>query len=184
MRPFRILSLLIPILFLNACDSGGENRNTFPINSFLLQELAAIDSLPIAIFRTRDQNGILDTAIIEKNAFRKISMKLLDIDLQERKNKKIYQELVLEDIQLGNISISYTTEEANAALKKLELNTNVGSNRIKSIFAERHDKEGDTLLIRKILWTTETEMMVNTCYYKEGQLLNNITERYNWTIGN
>lgn len=111
-------------------------------------------------------------------------MKLLDIDLQERKNKKIYQELVLEDLQLGNISITYTTDNPDAALRKLELNTNVGSNRIKSIFAERYDREGDTLLIRKILWTTSTEMMVNTCYYKEGKLLNNITERYNWTIGN
>jgi len=184
MRPFRILSLLIPVLFLNACDSGGENRSNFPISSFLLHELAAIDSLPIAVFRTRDLHGISDTSIVEKKAFRKLSMKLLDIDLQERKNRKIYQELVLEDLQLGNISITYTTENADAALKKLELNSNIGSNRIKSIFAERHDKEGDTLLIRKILWTAETEMMVNTCYYKEGQLLSNITERYNWTIGN
>lgn len=181
---FRFFSLLICFQFLNSCNNGEESNNSFPINTFLSQELSAIDSLPIAVFRTRDKNGRSDTSIIEKKEFRKLSMKLLDIDLQERKNKKIYQELVLEDLQLGNISITYTTDNPDAALRKLELNTNVGSNRIKSIFAERYDTEGDTLLIRKILWTTSTEMMVNTCYYKEGKLLNNITERYNWTIGN
>ncbi len=183
MRLYSILSLLILVSLQNSCVNGGENKNNFPVNSFLLQELAAIDSLPVAIFRTKESNGSSDTSIVEKKAFRRLSMGLLDMDLQENTNKKKYKELVLEDLQLGNISITYTTEDADAALKKLELNTNVGSNKIKSIFAERHEKAGDTLLIRKILWTTATEMMVNTCYYKKGQLLNNITERYNWTIG-
>ena len=40
------------------------------------------------------------------------------------------------------------------------------------------------ILIKKILWTAATEMMVNTSYYREGKLLNNLTERYNWAMGN
>ena len=91
---------------------------------------------------------------------------------------------MLEDAALGNISIGYTTEDADLPIKKIELNIDASSNKIKSIFAERQEKEGEQLLIRKILWTSTTELMVNTSFYKEGQLLNNLTERYNWAIGN
>ena len=102
----------------------------------------------------------------------------------ENKLKNKYQELVLEDVQLGNISIGYTTEDTDLPIRKIELNIDASSNKIKSIFAERQEKEEEKTLIRKILWTSATEMMVNTSYYSEGKLLNNLTERYNWAIGN
>jgi len=85
---------------------------------------------------------------------------------------------------LDNISIGYTAEDPDLPIRKIELNIDASSNKIKSIFAERQEKEKENLLIRKILWTSATELMVNTSVYKEGQLLNNLTERYNWAIGN
>ena len=100
-----------------------------------------------------------------------------EISLEEAK-------AVLEDVQLGNISIGYTTDEPDLPIRKIELNIDASSNKIKSIFAERQEREGEKLLIRKILWTSGTELMVNTSYYKEGKLLNTLTERYNWAIGN
>ena len=111
-------------------------------------------------------------------------MQLIGIDFQEKKYKNNYQELVLEDVQLGNISIGYTTDEPDLPIRKIELNIDASSNKIKSIFAERQEREAEKLLIRKILWTSGTELMVNTSYYKEGKLLNTLTERYNWAIGN
>ena len=91
---------------------------------------------------------------------------------------------MLEDAALNNISIGYTTEDPDLPIKKIELNIDGGSNKIKSIFAERQEVEGEKLLIRKILWTSATELMVNTSFYRQGLLLNNLTERYNWAIGN
>lgn len=175
---------MVFLLFLDACNNPGENKNHFPIKAFLQQELSSIDSLPVAVFKIRESNENADTMIVEKKAFRILVMYLLDINLQEKKSQRIYDELILEDAEMGNISISYSTVDEDAAIKKIELNIKTGSNNIKSIFAERQEKQGDTLLIKKILWTTSTEMMVNTCYYKKGELLNNITERYNWTIRN
>lgn len=75
-------------------------------------------------------------------------------------------------------------EDTDLPIRKIELNIDASSNKIKSIFAERQDKEGEKILIRKILWTSATEMMVNTSYYSDGKLLNNLTERYNWAMGN
>lgn len=175
----RFIYVLLSLFFI-ACNQSSEEKNHFPIHAFLDEELAQIDSLPIAIILTRETIGKTDTVVVDKKEFRPLAMELIGIDLQEKK----YQELVLEDLQLGNISISYTTEEPNLPIRKIELNIDASTNKIKSIFAERQDKEGEQLLIRKILWTTATELMVNTSVYNEGQLLNNLTERYNWAIGN
>ena len=179
----RFIYVLLSLFFI-ACNQSSEEKNHFPIHAFLDEELAQIDSLPIAIILTRETIGKTDTVVVDKKEFRPLAMELIGIDLQEKKYQKKYQELVLEDVQLGNISISYTTEEPDLPIRKIELNIDAGTNKIKSIFAERQDKEGEQLLIRKILWTAATELMVNTSYYNQGQLLNNLTERYNWAIGN
>ncbi len=177
---------VFPLLLLCfiACSQSTEDKNHFPITAFLEEELAQIDSLPIAIILTRETNGLADTTVMEKKKFRVLVMELMGIDFQEKKHKDNYQELVLEDAQLGNISIGYTTEDPDLPIRKIELNIDANSNKIKSIFAERQERQGEKLLIRKILWTAATELMVNTSVYKEGQLLNNLTERYNWAIGN
>lgn len=171
-------------LFFIACNQSSEEKNHFPINAFLEEELAQIDSLPIAIIFTRETIGKAETAVVDKKEFRTLAMQLIGIDFQDKKHKNNYKELVLEDIALGNISIGYTTEEPDLPIRKIELNIDASTNKIKSIFAERQEKEGEKLLIRKILWTAATELMVNTSYYNQGQLLNNLTERYNWAIGN
>ena len=172
------------LLFFTACSHSTEEKTHFPITAFLVEELAEIDSLPIAIILTRENNGKSDTAVVDKKKFRALAMQLIGIDFQENKLKNKYQELVLEDAALGNISIGYTTEDEDLPIRKIELNIDASTNKIKSIFAERQEDEEGKLLIRKILWTSATELMVNTSYYKEGQLLNNLTERYNWAIGN
>lgn len=172
------------LLFFTACSNSTEVKNHFPITAFLEEELTEIDSLPIAIILTREDNMKSDTSIMDKKEFRALAMQLIGIDFQEKKHKNNYQELVLEDAALGNISIGYTAEDPNLPIRKIELNIDASSNKIKSIFAERQETEGEKLLIRKILWTSATELMVNTSFYKEGQLLNNLTERYNWAISN
>ena len=177
---------IVPLLlfFFTACSDSTEEKNHFPITAFLEEELGQIDSLPIAIILTRETNGKSDTSIVDKKKFRALAMQLIGIDFKEKKHMNNYEELVLEDAALGNISIGYTTEDPDLPIRKIELNIDASSNKIKSIFAERQEDTDGKLLIRKILWTSSTELMVNTSFYKEGQLLNNLTERYNWAMGN
>lgn len=179
----RRFMLPLLLLFFTACSNSTEEKIHFPITAFLEEELAEIDSLPIAIILTSENNGKSDTAVVDKKKFRALAMELIGIDFQEYKLRNKYQELVLQDAELGNISIGYTTEDEELPIRKIELNIDANSNKIKSIFAERQEDEGEKLLIRKILWTSATELMVNTSFYKDGQLFNNLTERYNWAIG-
>ena len=92
-------------LFFIACNQSSEEKNHFPIHAFLEEELAQIDSLPIAIILTREKIGKADTAVVDKKEFRTLAMQLIGIDFQEKKHKNNYEELVLEDVALGNNSV-------------------------------------------------------------------------------
>jgi hypothetical protein len=184
MKLTRILTTLLVLVCISACSNSAEEKTHFPITAFLKEEFARIDSLPIAIILTKEKKGNVDTSVVDKKVFRSLAMELIGIDLQEKKYRNNYQELVLEDVQLGNVSISYTTENTDLPIRKIELNIDASTNKIKSIFAERQDTEKDKMLVRKILWTAATEMMVNTSHYQNGQMLDNLTDRYNWAVGN
>jgi len=129
----RFVFPLFLLLFI-ACSHSTEDKNHFPITAFLEEELAQIDSLPIAIILTSETNGLSDTTVMDKKKFRDLAMQLIGIDFQEKKHKDNYQELVLEDAQLGNISIGYTTEDADLPVRKIELNIDANSHKIKKHF--------------------------------------------------
>ena len=157
-------------------------KSYFPFSSFLETELKNIDSLPVAIFKYHTANGKTDTTIIEKKEFREITRGLLFIDLQNEKINTHYKELVLEDTDIKNISINYTTQNEALPIKSIQINTTTGTTQVRSIYVERTDAIDETIIIRKMLWNTGKGMLINSSYYKNKQLLNNITEKFSWSI--
>lgn len=154
----------------------------FPLQSFLETELKIIDSLPVAIFKYHTANGKTDTTIIEKKEFGEIARGLLFIDLQNEKINTHYKELVLEDTDIKNISINYTTQNEALPIKNIQINTTTGTTQVRSIYVERTDAIDETIILRKMLWNTGKGMLINSSYYKNKQLLNNITEKFSWSI--
>ena len=178
------ISLFLFISFgigLVGCSSAPP-KNYFPFHSFLETELKNIDSLPIAIFKYHTANGKTDSTIIEKKEFGKIAKGLLFIDLQDEKINKHYKELVLEDTDIKNISINYTTQNEALPIKSIQINTTTGTTEVRSIYVERTDSIDETIIIRKILWKSGKGMLINSAYYKNKQLVKNITEKFSWSI--
>ena len=168
-------------LALVGCNSAAP-KSYFPFQSFLETELKNIDSLPVAIFKYHTTNGKTDTTIIEKKEFGDIARGLLFIDLQNEKINTHYKELVLEDTDIKNISINYTTQNEALPIKSIQINTTTGTTQVRSIYVERTDAIDETIIIRKMLWKTGKGMLINSSYYKNKQLLNNITEKFSWSI--
>jgi len=73
MRRFVVPLLL---LFFFACSDSTEEKNHFPITAFLEDELAQIDSLPVAIIHTKETNGLSDTSVMDKKEFRALALQL------------------------------------------------------------------------------------------------------------
>lgn len=159
-----------------------EPKSYFPFKQYLENELKQIDSLPIAIFKFSSTKEKSDTTIIDKQAFRKIATGLLAIDLQNEETSKTYKELVLEDTDIDNIAISYTTEKKENPIKQLQLNIRPGTTTLKNFYVERLDKINDIAITRKILWSTNQSVTITSIYYKDNQILDQLTEKFSWTI--
>lgn len=168
-------------LFLNGCNTE-KTKTYFPFQAFLEQELHLIDSLPVAIFKYQTKAEITDTSIIEKAKFKEIAKGLLFLDLQEKETYKNYQELVLEDTDIQNISISYTTENETLPIKKLLLNIRTGTSVVRNFYVERIDLVDGITISRKILWNAGKGMVVNSIYLKNNKVQYTSSERFSWSI--
>jgi len=177
---FNCLSLLLFVLF--ASCNNQEEKEYFPIKSFLQNELNQIDSLPLAIFKYTNRNNQTDTSIIEKKEFRDISMSLLNIDLLEEKTANDYKELVLEDTDIDNIAITYTTDKKQYPIKQIQINIKTGTSLVKNIYVERIDEINEVTILRKILWNIKNGVTITSIYYKDKIAQEQMTEKYSWSI--
>ncbi len=169
------------VYLLTSCNTE-QPKEYFPFKSFLTNELNELDSLPIAIFKYQTRNGKTDTSIIEKKQFREIAISLFELDLQEKKTIQAYKELVLEDTDIENITIHYTTENQSYPIKQLQLNIKTGTTIVKNFYAERLDISDDIKIVRKILWSTKKSVSITSIYYKNNRILDTLTDKYSWSI--
>jgi hypothetical protein len=179
MKVFGFTFLLF--VFFASCNNQ-EEKEYFPFKLFLENELNQIDSLPIAIFKYTNRNNEIDTNIVEKKQFRDLAVSLLNIDLLETKTANAYKELVLEDTDIDNISISYSTEIDQYPIKKLQLNVKPGTSMVKNVYVERIDQVNEIMILRKILWSTKKGVTVTSIYYKDKIAKEQLTEKYSWSI--
>ena len=173
--------LLLLLTLLAACETE-KQKEYFPFQTFLQQELNQIDSLPVAIFKYSKRNDKTDTIIIEKKQFREITSALLNIDLLNKDNLDAYTELVLEDTDIDNINISYTTDNKKLPIKQLQLNIKPGTSLVKNFYVERMDQINDLNILRKILWTSQKGVTITSLYYQDNKLKEQLTEKYSWSI--
>ena len=173
--------LLLLLTLLAACETEKE-KEYFPFQTFLQQELNQIDSLPVAIFKYSKRNDKTDTVIIEKKQFRDITSALLNIDLLNKDNLDAYTELVSEDTDIDNINISYTTDNKKLPIKQLQLNIKPGTSLVKNFYVERMDQINDLNILRKILWTSQKGVTITSLYYQDNKLKEQLTEKYSWSI--
>jgi hypothetical protein len=167
---------------LFASCNNQEEKEYFPIKSFIQNELNQIDSLPLAIFKYTNRNNQPDTSIIEKKEFRDISMSLLNIDLLEEKTANDYKELVLEDTDIDNIAITYTTDKKQYLIKQIQINIKTGTSLVKNIYIERIDESNGITILRKILWNLKKGVTITSIYYKDKIAREQMTEKYSWSI--
>jgi hypothetical protein len=168
------LNLVFFAFYLITSCNTEQPKEYFPFKSFLTNELNEIDSLPVAILKYKIQNGKTDTSIIEKQQFREIATSLFKLDLQEKKTLQAYKELVLEDTDIDNISIHYTTESKEYPIKQLQLNIKTGTSVVKSFYVERLDNSNDVKIdgtVKKVQQSHQS--IIGTIAYKK-QLQKNI----------
>ena len=100
----------------------------------------------------------------------------------EEKTTNAYKELVLEDTDIDNIAINYTTDKDQYPIKQLQLNIKPGTSLVKNFYVERVDQLNDVTIIRKILWNSKKGVSITSIYYKDKIVREQLTEKFSWSI--
>jgi hypothetical protein len=90
-----------------------------------------------------------------------------------------YKESTINDLSLDFITLSYSAPEKN--ISKIELHIDPQSEKVKSLYAEKTENKNDSLITRKILLTSSSQLLINTII-NSNNTVEKRTERYNWSL--
>jgi hypothetical protein len=180
------LVVLAPLCALLACGNSEkqasvqENKDFYPVSAHIHAELAAIDSMPVAVFLYRTVDGVSDTSIVEKSAFRALAEGIAQPDITKEPLKDDYQETVFMDATLNLVTMSYTPRNETAEIRKIDVYIRPETEQVKNIYVEKRISGGDSMEVRKMVWTSGRQLQVTTLLSKEGKTDRLIQETFNW----
>ena len=176
------------IISLLACGSDEpkkfeqEDKNFYPISSFIKAELQLVDSLPLAVFKYTTKDEKSDTTLIAKPDFRKIAESFIIPDITQEPLKKLYTESVFMDATLNLVTFSYTTEDNRAEIRKIDVFINPDTDKVKNIYVEKINRVGDSTITQKMIWTTGKHFSVSTIRSLKDQPEQTLQEKYVWDM--
>ncbi len=182
-------SVLLFLLCTLSCGQRGEpgkgaaeQQDFYPVLSFIRQELALLDSLPLAITRYRIQDGNADTTIVEKPEFRRIAESVADPDISRDPLRKAYTETVYMDATMNLLTMSYRPKDASATVQKTDVYIDPATEKVKSIYIEKKLTEANSTVLQKIIWSAGRQLQLTSVITVEGQPEKLIQERYHWGL--
>lgn len=183
-----------PILFAIAfvafsCGQNSDSGSTtegqkefYPVMSFIREELALLDSLPVAVSLYRDSEGKADTSILEKLSFRRIAEAVGEPDISRDPLRKGYRETVYMDATMNLVTMSYRPTDESATVRKTDVYIDPATEKVKSIYIEKRLSEGNSTIVQKIVWSAGRQLQMTTLINTTGQPERVIQERYHWGL--
>jgi hypothetical protein len=166
-------------LFLSCKSTLKSKQQYYPIGLFIEQELALIDSFHLPIKRYDINNLDSFSSTMKTTAFRELLNELLLNDLSAPDALDNYQETTINDLKLDFITLSYVTTEKN--ISKIELHIDPLNEKVKRLYAEKTENKNDSIITKKILLTSGSQLLVNTIININNKIEKR-TERYNWSL--
>lgn len=168
-----IIAVLTLLLF--SCSDGSveepldqneidttKPKEYFPLLSFLKGEIRAVDSLPVGIKVYRTINGHTDSGYIKPGEFHTLAEEFLTPELEEEKFRNIYNESSFYDRGSKSSTFYYETQDQVAKVKRIDIITKATDtyDKVTSIFIEKMDRQGDSVIFKKLMWKPGQEFQV------------------------
>jgi hypothetical protein len=171
--------IVLGSIFISCKNDRESKPQYYPIRFFIEKELAIIDSFHIPITRYEVNSTGSNSSIMNITAFRGVVNELLLNNLSTTDALDDYKETTINDLSLNFITLSYTDPEKN--ITKIDLHIDPQTEKVKSLYAEKTDKKNDSLITRKILLTSGSQLLINTIISTNNNVEKR-TERYNWSL--
>ena len=178
-----------PLLFFIVLSCGSKkednvfeqaDKSFYPVKSYVQTELAALDSLPVAVFKFTTVNGKTDTTIIEKDLLRKLAEELTSPDITIPPLKEKYKETVFMDETVNSVTLSYSSNTDDDVIRKVDVFVHPETEKVKYIYLEKIESRGDSSIVRKMIWTTGKYMQVTSVVQVKDLPAYGLQEKYVW----
>lgn len=177
---------LVTLLACNSSENAEKNEDLsktfFPIAGTILAELNSIDSMPIAIIKYTTSGEKRDTAIFSKQDMKAVADELIKPDISLPEYKKYYKETVFMDNTVNTVTMSYTTEEEDPIIRKIEVMIDPDNQKVKTIYVEKLEHQGGHSILKKMIWTSRKNLQVISIVNGENEAETVKTEKYEWGI--
>lgn len=176
------LSLFVLIFISTACKQVTNNKNQyFPVGSFLKNEIRLIDSIGSAVIAYHIEGSQNDTSEINKTNFKLLVLNIIPDQLLNDEAMNEYEEKTIKDMQLDFIILNYTSKKN--IVNTIDIHIDPLTGIPVRLYAQLNEVEGENELIKKILWTTGKQLLVNTILVKKNEITNK-TDRFTWSLNN
>jgi hypothetical protein len=142
-----------------------ESRNFFPVGDFILGEIKTIDSFQFPLTKTiivnkKDNIFSLTTAELQK-----LANEFLQPDISHPDIKQFYKETSVADQSTASVNLMYNTTNPALEIQRLDVTIKpdpVLSDKVNSIYIEKFSKNGDTGIVKKLIWKAGKNFQIVT----------------------
>lgn len=188
MNKFQITAALLFSIVLISCknresstEENGQEKQFYPISSYIESQLKYLDSVPLAIIHYTTINNVTDTGITEKKDFRNsVGASFIESDISSVEQKKNYEETSFIDATLGVITLSYAPKADGLPVQKAYVLLSQENSAVKTIYVERTTQAGDSTVTKKMLWDANKSCQVTSIIQKSNQPEKTVQERFVW----
>lgn len=168
--------LLIISLFLYACqgtpvkteagniltDSARTGEMHYPIPSFIAEEVTYAEDNPTAIMQYRTVDGITDSGFVDLRRLKEIATRFAGFDLNAPEIKGHLKETGFRDETIGMVTLNYSTDNDEIALRRADILVKEGTvrNKVSSVYIEESVNRNDTLVNTKLFWKSRKSCMI------------------------
>lgn len=158
-------------LFLFSCGSPEQNTTSpnrddssvyYPINSYIRQQVTDIDTTPYFLYRITIDNGVKDSAIINRPTFDEEIKTFLLSELEETKLRANFTESVFEDAGTGSITLNYTPVNKDNRVQNVSVLLDRETQDVKWIFINTLESNRDSTILTRIGWKGGQRAFMNT----------------------
>jgi hypothetical protein len=191
------MKILVPILALLAiaCNQTpkpaaapvSEKKTTdepyFPVNDFFMNQVAYIDSMKLPVVETIESGKQKSMRSLNTKELIIEAADFLSIDLNDPQLKPQYKENSFADQTLGTATFTYSAKSDSLPLRRLDVIVSpdpVANDKVKSCYAEKFQKSGDTTVVKKLFWQANKRFQIITSKQAGSDTAHTTITTVNW----
>jgi hypothetical protein len=133
--------------------AGNTEDNLIPYTGLLREQVALIDSTPLAVYRyTTHSNGKTDTLLIDRDAFRQLAKEFMEPDIMSDSLRKDYTASSFGDQTTKLANFTYETRNAAHIVQRLSIRFKPGTTSKFTSLDILKVKPGIQPITQKLFW--------------------------------